>query len=250
MSKRWETIGCVLAVLTAAGCSTTSTPTRAEPVNPAPATATSASPAATSAAPTAPGPTSPSAPNHAAPTSAAAPSDPASVVEEYFAAINDHDYARAWALGGDHLGSSYARFAAGFADTAQDTVTILSVSGGDVAVDLTATNTDGSQQLFSGTYTVAGQAIGRASISQVQAIPNGTSLCGAPANPYGYNLCGNGHLVKDPPVGICTYFDCIDNFWNGRGYMVECEDGRYSMSGGISGACRYHGGESSPVSSR
>ena len=115
--------------------------------------------------------------------------DPAGVVEAYFAAINAHDYSRAWALGGSHLSSSYSQFAAGIANTAVDNVTILSVSGGTVAVDLTATNNNGSQQTFAGTYTVSGPTITGASIAQVG----------------------------------------------------SCSDGKYSMSGGIDGACSDHG---------
>jgi cytoskeletal protein RodZ len=73
-----------------------------------------------------------------------------------------------------------------------------------------------------------------------------TSLCGAPANPYGYNFCGGGDIYT-PPSDICSYFTCIDNFWNGTGYMVECADGTYSMSGGHRGVCSYHGGEQRAV---
>jgi hypothetical protein len=68
------------------------------------------------------------------------------------------------------------------------------------------------------------------------------SLCGAPANPYGYNFCGRGGYVLDPPPDVCSYFDCIPNFWNGTGHMEECQDGMYSMSGGRSGSCSHHGG--------
>jgi hypothetical protein len=77
--------------------------------------------------------------------------------------------------------------------------------------------------------------------------PPQPSLCGAPSNPYGYNFCGTGGFVSSPPGDICTYFNCIGNFSNGHGYMVECSDGMYSMSGGIRGACSHHGGESRPV---
>jgi hypothetical protein len=259
MAVRWTTVaGGALLALLVAGCSATSTPTgsaaspgnavtSAAPTTPTPTTPTptpttpSAAPTLTTATPSTPGPSTPA--------SAPAPGDPASVVEHYFAAINDHDYASAWALGGDHLSSSYAQFAAGFANTAEDSVRILSTSGGSVAVELTATNTDGSQQMFAGTYTVTGQQITGASISQVGAGPTTVSLCGAPDNPYGYNLCGRGIHVSSPPADICTYFTCIDNFWNGRGYMVECNDGTYSMSGGISGACSDHDGEGRPVDS-
>lgn len=73
------------------------------------------------------------------------------------------------------------------------------------------------------------------------------SLCGAPQNPFGYNFCGRGGHVSSPAGTVCSYFDCIANFYNGRGYMVECRDGTYSMSGGISGACSHHGGVSRPV---
>lgn len=73
------------------------------------------------------------------------------------------------------------------------------------------------------------------------------SLCGAPQNPFGYNFCGRGGHVSSPDGTVCSYFDCIANFYNGRGYMVECSDGTYSMSGGISGACSHHGGVSRPV---
>lgn len=77
--------------------------------------------------------------------------------------------------------------------------------------------------------------------------PQPPSLCGAPSNPYGYNFCGVGGFVTSPPSDICNYFRCIANFGNGRGYMVECNDGTYSMSGGIRGACSYHQGEDQPV---
>ncbi len=72
--------------------------------------------------------------------------------------------------------------------------------------------------------------------------PPAPSTCGAPKNPYGYNFCHVGHTITSPHSGVCDYFNCIANFWNGRGYMVECVDATYSMSGGISGACSHHGG--------
>lgn len=80
-----------------------------------------------------------------------------------------------------------------------------------------------------------------------KAPPPKPSTCGAPSNPYGYNFCGTGGFVTSPPGDICNYFGCIANFWNGHGYMVECNDGTYSMSGGIRGARSYHGGEDRPV---
>jgi len=67
------------------------------------------------------------------------------------------------------------------------------------------------------------------------------NTCGAPSNPFGYTFCG-GSAITAPPANFCDYFSCIDNFWNGRGYVIQCSDGMFSKSGGISGSCSYHGG--------
>lgn len=44
--------------------------------------------------------------------------------------------------------------------------------------------------------------------------------------------------------GFCAKHDCIDNFDEGNGSIVQCEDGMWSHSGGLQGACSGHGGES------
>jgi hypothetical protein len=67
------------------------------------------------------------------------------------------------------------------------------------------------------------------------------NLCGAPANPWGYNFCG-GSFITNPAATICNYFNCIASFWNGRGYVMECSDTTFGKSGGISGSCSSHGG--------
>lgn len=72
------------------------------------------------------------------------------------------------------------------------------------------------------------------------------NLCGAPKNPDGYTFCG-GQLIFTPAADVCDYFDCIASFDNGVGYMEECNDGAFSMSGGRRGACSSHGGEQRPV---
>jgi hypothetical protein len=76
---------------------------------------------------------------------------------------------------------------------------------------------------------------------------SGGSLCGAPANPFHLTLCAGGDLVTAPRSGVCGYFSCIGNFANGTGYMTECRDGEYSMSGGREGVCTDHGGAARPV---
>jgi hypothetical protein len=71
--------------------------------------------------------------------------------------------------------------------------------------------------------------------------PPPPNLCGAPSNPYGYNFCG-GSVITNPAGDICGYISCILNFWNGHGYVVECGDTMFSLSGGIQGVCSHHQG--------
>ncbi len=89
-----------------------------------------------------------------APEGSAAARDAASVVEDYYAAVNARDFRRAWDLGGKHLGGSYDAFVAGFADTAHDSVHVTGVRGDTVSVALDAEQRDGSVRSFAGTYTV------------------------------------------------------------------------------------------------
>jgi cytoskeletal protein RodZ len=105
------------------------------------------------------GSTTPDHPATVAPTvrptvPARTPAGPAATVRAYVAAINGHDYARAWRLGGRNTGQSYPSFVSGFSTTARDTLTIMSVSGGIVTARLTAQQTDGTVETYQGTYTV------------------------------------------------------------------------------------------------
>jgi hypothetical protein len=64
----------------------------------------------------------------------------------------------------------------------------------------------------------------------------------APPNPWGYNY-DSGALIYNPPSNFCSYFACIASFWNGVGYVVQCLDGTFSLSGGRTGVCSSgHGG--------
>jgi hypothetical protein len=76
------------------------------------------------------------------------------VVQDYYAAINAHGYQSAWSLGGKNLAGSYDSFVRGFANTASDSVTVTSVSGDTVMIQLDSTQTDGTHGYFTGTYTV------------------------------------------------------------------------------------------------
>ncbi|MBQ1021768.1 hypothetical protein KBX71_28360 [Micromonospora sp. D93] len=65
--------------------------------------------------------------------------------------------------------------------------------------------------------------------------------CGAPENPLGYDFCG-GTRIRKPAAEVCDWFDCVPQFWAGRGYLVQCRDGSVSLAGGGSKACANHQG--------
>ncbi|RIV36027.1 hypothetical protein [Micromonospora radicis] len=77
--------------------------------------------------------------------------------------------------------------------------------------------------------------------------PTSERRCGAPANPMGYDFCG-GEKVREPDPGVCDHFDCVPGFWEGRGYLVQCENGKFSRAGGSPRACGLHGGVRRTVS--
>jgi hypothetical protein len=95
------------------------------------------------------------------------PMRPTDTVRAYIAAINGHQYARAWRLGGRNTGGSYASFVNGFTGTAKDTLTIVSVSGDVVTARLSAKQTDGSVDTYQGTYIVHHGVIVGAEVAQV-----------------------------------------------------------------------------------
>ncbi|MGC4809074.1 hypothetical protein ACLQ29_00905 [Micromonospora sp. DT228] len=68
----------------------------------------------------------------------------------------------------------------------------------------------------------------------------GDPLCGAPENPLGYGFCG-GTRIRRPAAEVCDWFDCVPQFWAGRGYLVQCRDGSVSLAGGSRKACGEHG---------
>jgi hypothetical protein len=54
---------------------------------------------------------------------------------------------------------------------------------------------------------------------------------------------GPGSSSHATDVEFCSTHECIPNFPNGSGDIVQCVDGEWSHSGGLSGACSDHGGE-------
>jgi len=129
--------------------------------------------------------TGPAAAGSGAPAGSSAPSVPASssalpvppsppppgvlaaTVRAYYAAINNHRYARAWRLGGRNSGSTYQSFVSGFATTAHDRVTIQFVSGNIVTAEVAARLTDGTVNTYQGTYFLHHGVITRFNVHQI-----------------------------------------------------------------------------------
>lgn len=105
-------------------------------------------------------------PTAAPPTTTTTPASPTTVVQDYFAAINAHDYQEAWALGGENLGGTYAAFVEGFSDTAEDSLTTINSQGNTVYVAFVATQDSGTKVNYQGTYTVSSGVIVGAHVEQ------------------------------------------------------------------------------------
>jgi hypothetical protein len=88
-------------------------------------------------------------------------------VREYFRAINNHRFHRAWSLGGKNSSGTFSAFLKGYAGTAHDSVQILSASGNFVTARVTAVQTDGRVKVFEGTYIVIGGEIAQSDIKRI-----------------------------------------------------------------------------------
>src|SRR6266849_4797365 len=115
-----------------------------------------------------------------------------------------------------------------------------SLSNGANQVTVTPTDTPTVQSAvnFTSTATLAPTLVPTATPTPKPApkpTPTPKPSCNAVnGNPWCYNFVP-GNLIYNPHDGFCSYFACIGNFWNGHGYVVECNDGDYSKSGGIRG---------------
>jgi serine/threonine protein kinase len=95
------------------------------------------------------------------------PHSPAGVVQAYFRAINQHHYRLAWRLGGKSTPGTYQKFRDGFTGTEHDKVQILASSGPNVTARVTAVQSDGSQKVFQGIYTVIHGVIAQSQVVRV-----------------------------------------------------------------------------------
>jgi serine/threonine protein kinase len=91
--------------------------------------------------------------------------DPATIVREFFAAINRQRYLVAYQL--TPKAEPYSKFAGGFAGTERDVLTIESVNGDVVTVRLAAIQTSGLVKHYVGTYTVTNGVISSADVQQI-----------------------------------------------------------------------------------
>ncbi|MEU5553905.1 MULTISPECIES: hypothetical protein [unclassified Micromonospora] len=114
----------------------------------------------------------------------------------------------------------------------------LANSGADPAGTDTAVAATPAPVAATGTSTAAGAS---GSSAPRRDAPTPERRCGAPVNPMGYDFCG-GERIREPARDVCEHFDCVPGFWNGRGYLVQCEDGKVSLAGGSPRACGTHGG--------
>jgi hypothetical protein len=143
-------------------------------------------------------------------------------VQAYFTAINRHQYRRAWRLGGRYTGISYAEFVSGFAGTAHDAVTILSVAGHVVTARLRARQTDGSVKHYQGTYRVSHGVITGFNVAQV--FPAAPAPLPSQAAPAGgcYPRASTGNCYE--PGEFCPHADAGMTGIAGDGKTIICED--------------------------
>jgi hypothetical protein len=197
----------------------------------------------------------------------------AAVVRDYYGNLDAKRLGAAWArlsstvqaqLGG------YDTWAAGQEGTVDVTVTSVhteraSKAAASVAVALRSTSVDicsrTIHQRFAGTWTLS-RTGGRwiASSLHIEKTGGGTERTdytecedstGTGTTPDSSPPAEPDYTPVDPPEpdpgveedpGFCDTHDCIPNFDNGNGSVVQCADGTYSHSGGIQGACSHHGG--------
>jgi hypothetical protein len=179
------------------------------------------------------------------------------VVRHYYDAIDAQDYDTAWnrlsAALQSRLGGE-SRWMAGYQTTTSTILrgvraTSVSPTAGTVAVQLASEDLDACaddvRQRFAGALQL-GRSSGRWQITDmsVQKVAGGTpvrNLNDCPAS-------GPSTPPATTPRSFCATHACIPNFGNGTGYIVQCNDGTWSHSGGRPGACSDHGGESSGTS--
>jgi hypothetical protein len=84
--------------------------------------------------------------------------------------------------------------------------------------------------------------------SKVKVVVAFPHVCGYPLNPWCYSVTSGGSVIYSPPSNLCDYLNCISSFWSStNGYVIQCADGEFSHSGGVSGSCSTHDGNWRPL---
>jgi hypothetical protein len=218
------------------------------------------------------GPTGPTGPTGPSGVSLA-PGAALRTVKEHYRDLNRGRFQPAWEDFSGQLKAElgpYSKFVDGYSLTEgthlqKARATSLSSDTVKVAVDFNADDVDACgdhvAQRFAGSWLVRLETGGPVlDEADIEFIEGGTpvrdaSQCPAPVQPeppppdlgetYGSDYPG-AHLPPPEAGGFCATHDCIPNFDEGNGYVVQCEDGTWSQSGGIQGACSYHGGVRGP----
>lgn len=100
-------------------------------------------------------------------TSSAGDTEPATVVREYYTAVNNRDFPTAWQLGGANLGKSYQVFVDGYATTVKDDLTVLDTYGDTVDVELSVLWNDETTHEYRGSYTVSNGQITSGTLQKI-----------------------------------------------------------------------------------
>jgi hypothetical protein len=142
---------------------------------------------------------------------------PRAVVEDFFAAINAHDWPRVWQLGGKNFGYTYPAFVAGFHQTVRDVVTHLTTHGSAVSVRFLAYETTSAVQTYRARYVVhvgeitSGQQTLLATSAPTSVAPAMVLMCGIFYGETG-RTCGQAQMVSMP----ATYRLSVD----GSGFLT------------------------------
>jgi hypothetical protein len=122
---------------------------------------------------------------------------------------------------------------------------VLAIIGGIVALILPnfMSKTTTTQPVYDDSYTTPSVA----SQTRTKFYRNtATPQTGVNNNPYGYDFDDTGNRIYDEePPDFCDYFKCASDFWTNiplGGYVVECQDGQFSHTGGTKYACAGHNG--------
>jgi len=92
---------------------------------------------------------------------------PKTVVEDYFAAINAHNWRKVWDLGGKHFDHTYGEMVAGYRGTAHDVLTGIVAHGHSVSLRLAAHQTNGTVKTYQASYEVHNGVITAGHVTQL-----------------------------------------------------------------------------------